>query len=189
LIPYRGLCCVSDARCHHCRRGAGWATAAYFLEEQSPFSFDPVIERRVKSIQYTLDGRTVSVPLRDRMMGIVMRDRLDAHILAHARAEVRQGTAVRAVTETPDGIIVTRREPIATSRTLLVGDAAGLVDPLTGEGIRLAIQSGRLSAQALVAEHPDRYPGMIHRQIGMCHTFGLGLAQFFYHHPRGCLST
>ena len=34
--------------------------------------------------------------------------------------------------------------------TLLVGDAAGLVEPLTGEGIAFAIQSGRYAAQAIV---------------------------------------
>ena len=33
---------------------------------------------------------------------------------------------------------------------LLVGDAAGLVEPLTGEGIAFAIQSGRYAAQAIV---------------------------------------
>jgi geranylgeranyl reductase family protein len=34
--------------------------------------------------------------------------------------------------------------------TLLVGDAAGLVEPLTGEGIAFAIQSGRYAAEAIV---------------------------------------
>jgi geranylgeranyl reductase family protein len=33
---------------------------------------------------------------------------------------------------------------------LLVGDAAGLVEPLTGEGIAFAIQSGRFAAEAIV---------------------------------------
>ncbi len=32
---------------------------------------------------------------------------------------------------------------------LLVGDAAGLVDPLTAEGLSLAIESGRLAGRAL----------------------------------------
>ncbi|KAH3732134.1 geranylgeranyl reductase family protein [Pelomyxa schiedti] len=40
--------------------------------------------------------------------------------------------------------------PVATDRILLAGDAAGLVDPLTGEGIRLAIQSGKMAASAII---------------------------------------
>ena len=34
--------------------------------------------------------------------------------------------------------------------TLLVGDAAGLVDPITGEGIAFAMESGYLAAQAII---------------------------------------
>ena len=34
--------------------------------------------------------------------------------------------------------------------TLLVGDAAGLVEPLTGEGIAFAVQSGAYAAQAII---------------------------------------
>lgn len=39
-----------------------------------------------------------------------------------------------------------RRRP-GRGRVLLVGDAAGLVDPITGEGIALALASGRLAAE------------------------------------------
>lgn len=39
--------------------------------------------------------------------------------------------------------------PIAAHRVLLTGDAAGLVSPLTGGGIRLAFQYGRRAAQAI----------------------------------------
>jgi len=38
-------------------------------------------------------------------------------------------------------------------RVLLAGDAAGFADPLTGEGISLALHSGKLAAQAVLA-HP-----------------------------------
>jgi flavin-dependent dehydrogenase len=38
-----------------------------------------------------------------------------------------------------------------TGRLLLVGDAAGLVDPLTGEGIYYALRSGQLGAEAAEA--------------------------------------
>lgn len=37
---------------------------------------------------------------------------------------------------------------LARGRVLLVGDAAGLADPLTGEGISYAVHSGRLAARA-----------------------------------------
>src|SRR5262249_48317576 len=40
--------------------------------------------------------------------------------------------------------------PTFGDRLLLVGEAAGLVNPLTGEGIDYALESGRLAAQHLV---------------------------------------
>lgn len=39
--------------------------------------------------------------------------------------------------------------PVSGRRLLLVGEAAGLVNPLTGEGIDYALESGRLAAQFL----------------------------------------
>jgi len=42
-----------------------------------------------------------------------------------------------------------RRDGFVRSRSLLVGDAAGLVDPVTGEGISAAIESGKIAATAL----------------------------------------
>jgi geranylgeranyl reductase family protein len=41
---------------------------------------------------------------------------------------------------------------VATDRILLVGDAARLVDPVIGEGIRHALVSGRLAAEAIIEE-------------------------------------
>jgi flavin-dependent dehydrogenase len=38
-----------------------------------------------------------------------------------------------------------------TRRLLLAGDAAGLADPLTGEGISYAVRSGRLAAETMLA--------------------------------------
>ena len=41
---------------------------------------------------------------------------------------------------------------------LLAGDAAGFIDPITGDGVRLAMRGGELAAEAALAslEHPDR---------------------------------
>lgn len=43
-----------------------------------------------------------------------------------------------------------RAEGLAKGRVLLAGDAAGLADPITGEGISPAILSGRLAAEAIL---------------------------------------
>ena len=44
---------------------------------------------------------------------------------------------------------------IPRGRVLLAGDAAGLVDPLTGEGIHSAIISGQAAAAAILSNAPD----------------------------------
>lgn len=48
--------------------------------------------------------------------------------------------------------------PFSAHRVLLTGDAAGLVSPLTGGGIRLAFQHGRRAAQAIALHLQDRGP-------------------------------
>jgi flavin-dependent dehydrogenase len=80
------------------------------------------------------------------------------------------------------------RQRIATRRTLLVGDAAGLVDPFNGEGIRFAIKSGKLAAEAILAGRPEGYERLVWRQIGARHRLALGLAVLFYQFPRLCFS-
>lgn len=76
------------------------------------------------------------------------------------------------------------RKPLRQGRVLLVGDAAGLVDPLLGEGIRHAVDSGRLAAQAIVNDRVADYSQTIHREIGRDLLWGRRCAQLFYRHPR-----
>ena len=49
----------------------------------------------------------------------------------------------------------------AGDNVLLVGDAAGLVDPLSGDGIYEAFVSARLAAEAILAGDVGRYPGTL----------------------------
>jgi flavin-dependent dehydrogenase len=42
-------------------------------------------------------------------------------------------------------------------RVLLVGDAGGYVDALTGEGVALAIAQARAAVDAIAADEPQRY--------------------------------
>ena len=51
--------------------------------------------------------------------------------------------------------IAPRSERLALGRTMLVGDAAGLADPVTGEGISGALHSGTLAAQAILSASGD----------------------------------
>ena len=78
------------------------------------------------------------------------------------------------------------QEPLATRRCLLVGDAAGLVDPLLGEGIRYAITSSRLAAEAILRDELSTYEQEIWRQIGhSLATAGL-TANTYYRLPWLC---
>jgi geranylgeranyl reductase family protein len=53
---------------------------------------------------------------------------------------------------------------LAHGRVLFAGDAAGVVDPLTGEGIAQAIETGMLAAEA-IATGVD-YRRLVHRALG-----------------------
>lgn len=79
--------------------------------------------------------------------------------------------------------IYTHRERVTSKRTLLVGDAAGLVDPFSGEGIRFAIKSGRLAAESILSGRPQAYSKAVYRTIGMNHILTMLLSLLFYFIP------
>jgi flavin-dependent dehydrogenase len=61
---------------------------------------------------------------------------------------------------------------LARGRALAVGDAAGLVDPLSGDGIYEAAVSGRLAAKAILEDRAgstaalSAYPAAVERELG-----------------------
>jgi len=80
--------------------------------------------------------------------------------------------------------IPTRYDPdrLAHGRVLFVGDAAGVVDPLTGEGIAQAIESGTLAAETIArGGEPDavaaRYRRSVSRSLGRDLRFASMLQQ------------
>lgn len=286
-------------------KACGGGISAHILE-QFPFSFETVVESKVKAFSYAFGSETITIPLHEQSMRMVMRDDFDAHLLRHVQAEIRQRVTVRDVEEKTDAVIVEtaegerieggyliaadgansvvarsvclrrkklmagaieveadvpkeifarfadkplfifgeiaigylwifpksdhlsvgigalhpkpgelqatlervmtrygisikgqpqkghpvpiydRREPISTHRTLLVGDAAGLVDPFSGEGIRFAVKSGRLAAEAILDGHPQRYDDLVYQQIGRNHELGMILTGIFYSLPHLC---
>jgi menaquinone-9 beta-reductase len=90
-----------------------------------------------------MGGNRHSAPLRDDLAGFCA--------LLRERGDLRQGAEPGSViggwlrmggTGTPS----------AAANVLLVGDAAGLINPLQGEGIAPAMISGRLAAEAVLAD-------------------------------------
>ncbi|MEN6435668.1 MAG: hypothetical protein ABFD58_07630, partial [Anaerolineaceae bacterium] len=61
-----------------------------------------------------------------------------------------------------------------------MGDAAGLADPFSGEGIRIAIKSGRIAAEAILQENASLYQKRIRKEIGRNGLFSFWVSQFFY---------
>lgn len=80
--------------------------------------------------------------------------------------------------------IPTRYEParLEHGRVLFAGDAAGVVDPMTGEGIAQAIETGMLAAEA-IATGAD-YARLVHRALGRDLRFAQ-LLQHILRHPVG----
>jgi len=85
--------------------------------------------------------------------------------------------------------IAPRKGPLARGRILLVGDAAGLVDPVTAEGISYAVHSGQLAAKAIAdcqfnaATTADRYQKLLEQHILRDLRAGRLLAKVLYDWP------
>jgi len=75
-----------------------------------------------------------------------------------------------------------KRNRVAGDGWMAVGDAAGLVDPFTGEGLYYAIRSADLAAQSLLAdvapaENTERYRKLLRRDFAADLEFGSRLAK------------
>ena len=76
------------------------------------------------------------------------------------------------------------RKPPAVPGLLLIGDAAGVVNPFNGEGIAYAIETGEMAAEilheALVTDRPGltmMYPTMLRERYGDYFRIGRGFAR------------
>jgi geranylgeranyl reductase family protein len=73
-----------------------------------------------------------------------------------------------------------RRNRLAGDGWLAVGDAGGLVDPITGEGLYYAMRSGDLASQVVLNDAADKaqaYCGMLRRDFAADLEFGATLAK------------
>ncbi len=58
-----------------------------------------------------------------------------------------------------------KTRPLSGRDWMLAGDAAGLIDTVTGEGIPYALTSGRLAADAIVSGQLSKYSTSLKKQI------------------------
>lgn len=76
-----------------------------------------------------------------------------------------------------------RKNRVAGEGWIAVGDAAGLVDPITGEGLYYAVRSGDLAAQAVLADDgsPETsYRKSLYEDFAEDLTYGAHLSHRFY---------
>ncbi|HOV79723.1 MAG TPA: NAD(P)/FAD-dependent oxidoreductase [Bacillota bacterium] len=82
-----------------------------------------------------------------------------------------------------------RKKKIHAKSAILLGDAAGLVDPFCGEGIYYVIKSAYLAAQAILdnatslGDAPGYYQELVDRQITAELAIARRLARIFYTFP------
>ncbi len=76
------------------------------------------------------------------------------------------------------------RAPLTGPRTLFAGDAAAVTDPMTGEGIGQAMETGRLAAEAFAGWHllgpaavAERYRKSVRRTLVADHRLAAGLSR------------
>ncbi len=79
----------------------------------------------------------------------------------------RLGDAPRSAVRGAGPLRQTSRRRVS-GRVLLVGDAAGYVDALTGEGIALGLAQAGAAVAAVAAGHPGRYESA-YRRLGVRH--------------------
>lgn len=76
-----------------------------------------------------------------------------------------------------------RNSPLRRGRVLVAGDAAGLLEPWTREGISFALRSGTLAGVAAAGDHTT-YDAAVERQLGPEMAAGRRALTAFSRHPR-----
>ena len=73
---------------------------------------------------------------------------------------------------------------LARGRALLVGDAAGVVDPVSGDGMYEGFVTARLAAQHILEEELDAYEGAVRRELDPISSAGWGAKMALDRFPR-----
>src|ERR1700755_576193 len=72
------------------------------------------------------------------------------------------------------------QRPVLGKNWAMIGDAAAWVDPLTGEGLFYAMQSGHLLGKALAEGCPEKYPAWVKASFSAELAFAARIVRRFY---------
>ena len=102
-----------------------------------------------------------------------------------ARFLARLGLADRPIRHDSGHLTRCRRidAPLRLGRVLVVGDAAGLLEPWTREGISYALRSGSWAGEAAAHGDLGRYPRLVHEHLVPEMAAGHRLLQVHARHP------
>ncbi|MFE7052529.1 NAD(P)/FAD-dependent oxidoreductase, partial [Streptomyces californicus] len=113
-------------------------------------------------VHWSPHGEAYVTPVGDRLVGVAVlsRDRrpYDGHLAAFPALAARLADVPGATTVRGAGPLRQSARDRRAGRVLLVGDAAGYVDALTGEGIALAVATATAAVDCLAAGRPEDYP-------------------------------
>jgi geranylgeranyl reductase family protein len=73
---------------------------------------------------------------------------------------------------------------LGRGRALLVGDAAGVLDPVSGDGIYEALVSGKLAADHILAGNVEEYERAVHERLDPLSSAGWGAKKALDRFPR-----
>ena len=112
-------------------------------------------------VHWTRAGEIYVTPTADGMVGVALLARQGTHFDDALAAAPELAARVAGADAASDlrgaGPFRQRTRARVAGRTMLIGDASGYVDALTGEGIRIGLDQARAAVAAAVDGQPARY--------------------------------
>jgi flavin-dependent dehydrogenase len=112
-------------------------------------------------VHWAQDVEAYVTPVAPEIVGVALltstRGGFDDHLLRFPSLQTRLRDAVPLGGVLGAGPLRQRASARVAGRVLLVGDAGGYVDALTGEGVSLALAQARAAVAAILAGDPGRY--------------------------------
>jgi len=112
-------------------------------------------------VHWSSAGEAYVTPVGPDLVGVATlstkRRTYQDHLAAFPSLRERLGDAAPETAVRGAGPLRQRASTRVAGRVLLVGDAAGYVDAITGEGIALALAEGEALVRCVAADRPDAY--------------------------------